>query len=51
MRRLAHAPHAVLWSANGRALTVTAKAWCYQGITILPWSLAARPYNISVGLS
>ena len=51
MRRLAHAPHIVLWSARCRVATVTTHSGTWQGITMLPWSLRAVPYNISVGLS
>ena len=51
MIRLAHAPYALLWTARCRVVTVTTHSGTWQGITMLPWSLSATPYNIIVGLS
>ena len=51
MHRIANAPFALLWSARCRVVTVTTHSGCWQGVTMLPWSLRAVPYDVRVGLN
>ena len=51
MLRLRHAPYALLWTSRCRVVTVTTHSGCWQGVTMLPWSLRAVPYDVRVGLN